>query len=96
MTSKTLAETETAIYQSAANRTEWHLVTEDPVMIRKMERLGIKPVKVLEGGWHEYTLQGNQVSFRKGVRAERTEAQKERDRELAERMRLSARNKAQA
>lgn len=65
MTDRTLEETETALYQNAADRHKWHMGTEDDVMIRKMARLGILPSKI-NNGWHEYELTDAQVVIRRG------------------------------
>lgn len=82
---RTLEETETSIYQNAAARDYWRVGTADPVMIRKMARLGIEPDYIKPGGWHEYTLRANQISFRRGVTREVSEAKREQGKRLAER-----------
>ena len=63
MTKLTSVEMETHINQTADNRNEWELFTDDPVMLKKMDRLGIVGIPVGEGKC--YTLDKSQVSIRK-------------------------------
>lgn len=68
MADRTLAETETALSQSADNRNEWELFTEDAVWQRRMAAMGVAPVRVQgESMW--YKLRADQVVIRKGKRA---------------------------
>lgn len=78
MTPQSLEETETALTQSADNRGEWHVFSEDIVFQRKMERLGIQPTYISKDGLtKEYTLTSDNISFKKG-KVELSPEEKER------------------
>jgi hypothetical protein len=81
MADLTLEERETAITQSAADRSRWIIYTDDPVMITKLERLGMPAVVRVDGIGREYIVEANQVSFRR--KRIMTEEQKEKRREQA-------------
>jgi len=61
----TLEERETAVMQSADDRGTWKIYTDDPVMIAKLERLGMPCVIREDGIGREYIVEANQVSFRR-------------------------------
>lgn len=67
MADRTNEETETALSQNAANRSEWELFSEDPVWQRRVEALGIEPTRT-QGDAKWYTLRADQVVIRKGKR----------------------------
>lgn len=61
-------EIETAFYQNAANRKEWSVFTEDPVWVRKLEKIGAVLVRDNLNGGKTYTLRADQVLVRAGKR----------------------------
>lgn len=64
-----LEETETVIQQTADNRSEWIVSTEDVVFQRKMERLGIESIYVSnDGQFKQYKLTLHNIAFKKGKR----------------------------
>jgi hypothetical protein len=65
MADLTLEERETAIVQNAADRSRWIIYSDDPVMIAKLERLGMPCVVRADGIGREYIVEANQVSFRR-------------------------------
>ena len=67
MSNRTNEETETSLYQNAADRGTWNLFTDDPVWQRRLESYGIAPVRT-EGESKLYTLRADQVVIRKGKR----------------------------
>lgn len=71
-----LAEVETHLNLVADNRNTWHVYTDDPVMQGKFEKIGAVLIKEdKHGPGRHYTLRANQVSFRRGIKPTRTEAQ---------------------
>lgn len=61
-------ERETHLNMTGDNHGEWMLTTDDPYWIRRMEKLGIEPVKAL-GKWaFLYRLSADNVLVRKGKR----------------------------
>jgi hypothetical protein len=72
----TLEERETAIIQNAGERGIWRIYSDDPVMISRLEKLGMKGVERGDGIGKEFLVTANQVSFRR----ERIVTQEERDR----------------
>lgn len=89
MTNTTNEERETAITQDMAHKGTWLVTTEDPAIVRKMERIGATFVRELFGGAREYTIRANQLSLRTGAIRERSEAQKALDTINAQRLRDS-------
>lgn len=79
----TLEERETAVMQNASDRGKWVIYTDDPVMIAKLERLGMPAVVRADGIGREYIVDANQVSFRR--KRVLSEEEKERRRERARR-----------
>jgi hypothetical protein len=75
MSDRTQEETETSLYQNAADRSTWELCTEDAVWQRRLEAMGIAPTRT-RGDARWYTLRADQVLIRKGKRAT-SEAQRE-------------------
>lgn len=76
-------ERETHINQSADNRREWEMATDDPIWVARMAKLGIAPDRV-RGETHWYTIPDNQVTIRR--KRELTDEQRA---ELSERARKS-------
>jgi hypothetical protein len=68
MSDRTQEETETSLYQNAADRSTWELCTEDAVWQRRLEAMGIAPTRT-RGDARWYTLRADQVVIRKGKRA---------------------------
>jgi hypothetical protein len=64
MAGQTLAEIETHLNMSAADRSLWHIGSDDPIMQRRFEAVGATLVRE-RGGWKEYTIPANQISLRK-------------------------------
>jgi hypothetical protein len=58
-------ERETCFNMTGDNHNEWIVFTDDPFWQRRLERLGIVPVKVVGAGRH-YRLTDDQVLIRKG------------------------------
>ena len=79
---KTQAEIETHLNMSAENRDAWEMATDDDVMKRRMERMGIAPTRK-QGDVCFYALTGANVVIRKGKR-QMSEAQRA---QAAERLR---------
>lgn len=63
MADLTLAEKETHLNMSAADRNVWEISTDDEVMQRRFESIGAKLIYT-RGGTKFYTLPANQVSLR--------------------------------
>lgn len=61
----TNAERETHLSLIADNRGVWAVYSDDPVMMRKLEGIGARVVKVEYGGGKHYELAANQVTLRK-------------------------------
>jgi len=59
------SERETHLSQTADDHTRWEVYTDDPLWIRRLERLGIAPYKVVGTGRH-YRLTNEQVLIRRG------------------------------
>lgn len=57
-----LAERETHISQCADNRSKWEIYTDDSVMMTRLNKIA---KGVPHGAGMKYTLDGNQVSFRR-------------------------------
>jgi len=70
----TNAERETHVSQTADDRSQWEMYTDDPVWIARMEKLGIEPTRQTSTGVF-YTVPDAQVSIRK-ARKPLTEAQR--------------------
>ncbi len=68
MTDKTLVEIETHLNMSAVNRDAWEMATDDDVMKRRMERMGIAPTRK-QGDVCFYQLTSANIVIRKGKRA---------------------------
>jgi hypothetical protein len=58
------SERETHINMVADDRSVWAIFSDDPVMIRKLERVGAVLIRTVHGGGKHYTLPANQISFR--------------------------------
>jgi len=82
MAGQTLAEIETHLNMSAADRSLWHIGSDDPIMQRRFEAIGATLVEV-RGGWRQYTLPANQIS----PRNKRAPMPEERRAELAAQLR---------
>ena len=82
MADKTLVEIETHLNMSAVDRDAWEMATDDDVMKRRMERMGIAPTRK-QGDVCFYQLTSANIVIRKGKRA-MSEAQRL---QAAERMR---------
>jgi len=63
MATLTNEERETHLNQTADDRSTWELFSDDPVMIARIDKLGIVGIPVGEGKC--YTLDKSQVSIRK-------------------------------
>lgn len=64
-------ERETCLNMMADDRSTWHCFSEDPVMQRKLEKIGAVLIReTANGSGKFYTLRANQVSFRKGAKIE--------------------------
>jgi len=64
----TLAERETLINISADVRQDggdWEVITDDVVMIRKFQGLGLDGKEITEGGSWKFMIPQNQITFRK-------------------------------
>lgn len=61
----TLEERETAIVGNAGDRGVWRIYSDDPVMIGRLEKLGMKGVEREDGIGKEFLVTANQVSFRR-------------------------------
>jgi len=61
----TLEERETAIVGNASDRGVWRIYSDDPVMIGRLEKLGMKGVERGDGIGKEFVVTANQVSFRR-------------------------------
>lgn len=84
MTTLTQSEQETHLSMTADNRGEWHVYSDDPVMQRRLESVGATLVRPSTNGiGKHYTLRANQISFRKGLKRELTDAQRESSKKLA-------------
>lgn len=73
------AERETMLNMVADNRAMWNVYSDDPVMQRKLERIGAVVIKTETHGGKHYELPANQVSFRRPPKP----MSKERKAELA-------------
>lgn len=62
MTKLTLAETETHLNMTADDRSVWIVFSDDPVMMRRLDRIG-EFVRVVGAG-KEYRLSATQVTLR--------------------------------
>ncbi len=58
-------ERETHLNLVAADRSTWHVYSDDPVMQRRLENACAVCVKVEKSGGKHYTLPANHLSFRK-------------------------------
>lgn len=67
--SLTLQEMETHFNMSADNRATWHVYSDDPVMMRRLESVGATFVRGDSFGGKHYTLRADQILIRKGKRA---------------------------
>lgn len=61
------SERETHLNMTGDNHSEWEVFSDDPYWVRRFEKLGMKPTKVVAGG-HHYRLSADQVLIRKGKR----------------------------
>ncbi len=86
-------ERETHLNMTADARGVWEVFSDDPVMMRKLERIGAQVVREDPPGKH-YRLTANQVTLRK-VPAKREVSEAERQ-ERRERMEELNRNRLQA
>ncbi len=66
MADKTLVEIETHLNMSAVNRDAWEMATDDDVMKRRMERMGIAPTRK-QGDVCFYSLTSANIVIRKGL-----------------------------
>lgn len=66
-------EMETHISQTAAERHSgvWHVYTDDPYWIRRMDERGAKLVKVEVGGGRHYEIAHRQITLRSASKAAR-------------------------
>lgn len=61
-----LEETETVIQQTADNRNEWTISTDDPVQQRRYEKLEIEPFYIsADGQFKQYKINDNQLTVRR-------------------------------
>jgi len=82
-------ERETHLSLVADNRSTWHVYSDDPVMLRRLESIGAKLVRVASNGiGKHYELPANQVTLRRPVAA-MSDAKKV---ELGERLRALRQN----
>ena len=58
-------ERETHLNMTGDNHNEWEVFTDDPYWIRRLEKMGIAPVKRVGFGF-QYRLSADQVLIRKG------------------------------
>jgi len=65
LTDLTLEERETHISMSRDKPGEWDVYTDDPIMIRKFERIGLVAYHEGKGGGKFFTLPDNQITIRK-------------------------------
>lgn len=75
---QSLAEQETHLNMVADNRKVWEVFTDDPVLIRKMDRIGAVLVREESGGGRHYTLDAKQVLLRK-ISTKRTMSDAQRE-----------------
>lgn len=68
MTSLSLEEQETHLNMTAENRAVWQVYSDDPVMQRRLERIGAVLTKEEPSGGRHYSLRADQVLLRKGKR----------------------------
>jgi hypothetical protein len=61
----TLEERETHISMSRDKPGEWDVYTDDPIMIRKFERIGLECYHTAAGGGKFFTLPDSQITIRK-------------------------------
>ena len=64
----TRAEQETVISQSADDRSAWRVWTDDPIMARRLEKLGAARLPS-RPGCAEFELHADQVLIRRGKRS---------------------------
>ena len=64
----TNAERETHLNMSADDRGTWQVYSDDPVMQRRMEKVGATLVKTEAHGGKHYTMRADQVLLRLGKR----------------------------
>lgn len=85
MAQLTNEERETHLNLVAANRSQWEVYSDDPVMMAKLDRIATgQPY----GAGKRYTLRANQVSFRYGkARAPMSDEERFRRSERMKRMR---------
>lgn len=83
-------ERETHLNMVADDRSVWIVFTDDPVMMRKFDK--IAELKRVVGAGKEYRLRAEQVSFRSGKR----QLSDEQKAKLSARMQAMHRNKATA
>ena len=74
-------ERETHLSMAGNEHGHWDVFTDDPYWMRRLEKLGIEPVRVVGCG-RQYRLTADQVLIRKGKR-QVSEAQRERLRQNA-------------
>ena len=74
---------ETHINMMACDHTEWEIFSDDPYWMRRLEKLGIKPIEKVGDGYL-YKLRSDQVFIRAGKRKISDEQRKK----SSERMRL--------
>lgn len=65
MATLTLAEMETHLNLVGDDRNTWHVYSDDPVMMRRLETIGATVTKTEKSGGKHYTLPANQVTLRK-------------------------------
>lgn len=58
-------EQETAIVQSADNRSEWVVYTDDPYWIKRLDALKAEVIKEYYGGGKTYRLSDKQITVKK-------------------------------
>ena len=67
--SLTLEETETHLNMTASDRSFWEVYSDDPVMQKRLEKVGATLVRVNKDGiGRHYTLSTNQVTIRKPIK----------------------------
>ena len=67
MTTLTNAERETILTMTADDRQTWHVFSDDPVMIARLERMGATRTET-RGDSAFFTLTADQVLLRRGKR----------------------------
>jgi len=60
-------ERETHLSMAGTEHGHWDVFTDDPYWIRRLEKLGIEPIRIVGAGC-QYRLTADQVMIRKGKR----------------------------